>query len=240
MKRFIALIPPSYRRPLIFSLLLHFLLLILLLLQLPTLHTTRSTQSKSAKPTTKIIRATVVSAAEVTAQQQTITKARAAHARMQRQKKLAQQRRLVAKAAKAKEAQQLAQQKKIAEAAAQKAKKQAAAKAAKAKKEQQLAQQKKIASKQASQYRGLIISAIQNHFYKSVCSSPDLSATLSVNLDRTGTILSLRLLQSSGNTAFDRMAETAVRAAAPLPMPKNPQAVAMMQQLNLVVAPCSH
>jgi colicin import membrane protein len=51
---------------------------------------------------------------------------------------------------------------------------------------------------------------------------PDsLSCTLEVRLGPGGIVTGVRVVESSGNTAFDRSAQNAVRKAEPLPVPRD-------------------
>ena len=48
-----------------------------------------------------------------------------------------------------------------------------------------------------------------------------LTATVMVKVSPTGEVISARVVKSSGNSAFDQSAETAVKRASPLPFPAN-------------------
>jgi len=68
---------------------------------------------------------------------------------------------------------------------------------------------------------------------------PDgLSCVVAVRLGPGGTVLSAQVVRTSGNAAFDRSAETAVRRADPLPMPDEPALAAPYRQgVELIFAP---
>ena len=52
-----------------------------------------------------------------------------------------------------------------------------------------------------------------------------------------GEVVEARITRSSGNSVFDRRAETAMSKASPLPVPDNPRIFAKMREINLVFAP---
>ncbi|MEM9242856.1 MAG: cell envelope integrity protein TolA [Pseudomonadota bacterium] len=238
------MIPSPYKKPLIYALVLHLIIALILLFAFSLPKTMKSPSSTTSK--TKIIQATTVSAEQVHAQQQAIKAARekqikhkeAAH--VARQKALAEKRAhaLALKKArekalrqeKEKKAQQLVEQKKKAEQAA--IAKEKRIKAAKAAKE-------KAVAGEVNQYTGMILAAIQNHVYQAICAGQNLSATLSIRLNNNGDAVDVRLSKSSGNATFDRMVESAVKAASPFTLPNDAEARKRMQQLNLLVAPCS-
>jgi colicin import membrane protein len=59
-----------------------------------------------------------------------------------------------------------------------------------------------------------------------------------VRLGPGGVVLAAQVVRSSGNAAFDRSAETAVRRADPLPMPDDPVLAAPYREgVELVFAP---
>jgi colicin import membrane protein len=67
-----------------------------------------------------------------------------------------------------------------------------------------------------------------------------LKCTLFVRIDRTGTVQDVQVVESSGNAAFDRQAEIAVRKASPLPLPgtDNPKVLDLiLQGFNFVFVP---
>jgi len=64
-----------------------------------------------------------------------------------------------------------------------------------------------------------------------------LSCILRITLIPGGEVLTVEVSQSSGNTTFDRQAETAVRKAAPLPVPSEPRLFNKMRTITFVFDP---
>lgn len=64
-----------------------------------------------------------------------------------------------------------------------------------------------------------------------------LIATIRVNLSRRGDVLSASVVKSSGNSFFDRSAETAVKKASPLPIPSQPVFYEHIKVLDLEFNP---
>lgn len=119
-----------------------------------------------------------------------------------------------------------------------KAKAEAAAKAkaaaeAKAKADAERALQEQLAAERASldaarnqdiisQYVGLIGDKVQRNWIQPPTSRVGLSCVVQVQLMPTGDVISVQIVQSSGDAAFDRSVEAAVYRAAPLPLPPDP------------------
>ncbi|MDF2529969.1 MAG: hypothetical protein K0Q57_849 [Gammaproteobacteria bacterium] len=82
------------------------------------------------------------------------------------------------------------------------------------------AQQRLISLKE--QYMALIQQTIRANWINQFNPSQNLTATLQINLDPSGNVLSVSLVQSSGNPTFDRQAILAVRKSSPLPLPQDP------------------
>jgi colicin import membrane protein len=64
-----------------------------------------------------------------------------------------------------------------------------------------------------------------------------LNCTLYVRMIPGGEVVEASVIQSSGNAAFDRQAENAVRKAAPLPVPSDPRLFQRMREINFVFDP---
>ena len=64
-----------------------------------------------------------------------------------------------------------------------------------------------------------------------------LSCILRITLIPGGDVLKVEVSRSSGNTTFDRQAETAVRKAAPLPVPSEPRLFNKMRTITFVFEP---
>jgi colicin import membrane protein len=52
-------------------------------------------------------------------------------------------------------------------------------------------------------------------------------------LDKAGNVLSVNIIQSSGNAAFDRQAVLAVKKSSPLPLPPDPKLAKDFMNLTL-------
>jgi len=66
-----------------------------------------------------------------------------------------------------------------------------------------------------------------------------LKCTVRVRLGSTGTVLLVSVVESSGNVAFDRSVEAAVRKADPLPMPRSERLIARFRDLTFIFDPSS-
>ncbi|MEO0367635.1 MAG: TonB family protein [Pseudomonadota bacterium] len=115
--------------------------------------------------------------------------------------------------------------------------------------EQQLAEEaKREAERKAlertttikNRYSKLIEDAVRKVFRGSPSYQPWLKVKFNISLDEGGNVQSLRLSNSSGNSQFDRAAETAIRLASPLPLPPKeeyPQAHRELRNLNFNFTP---
>lgn len=147
-------------------------------------------------------------------------------------KKQAEEKRLAEAEAKRKmeaEAKAKADAKAKAEAQA-KAKAEAAAKAKadaeRALQEQLAAESKAMADARTqdiiSQYVGLIGEKVQRNWIQPPTSRAGLSCVVQVQLMPSGDVVTVQIVQGSGDAAFDRSVEAAVYRAAPLPLPPDP------------------
>ena len=66
-----------------------------------------------------------------------------------------------------------------------------------------------------------------------------LQCTVRVRLGSSGSVLLVNVVESSGNIAFDRSVEAAVRRADPLPMPKSERLLAAFRDLTFIFDPSS-
>ncbi|MDF2939620.1 MAG: hypothetical protein K0R66_262 [Gammaproteobacteria bacterium] len=83
------------------------------------------------------------------------------------------------------------------------------------------------------QYMALIQQTVRANWINQFNPSQNLTATLQINLDEQGNVLSVTLLQSSGNPTFDRQAILAVRKSSPLPLPQDPSLIKDFLSLTL-------
>ncbi|MDF2690749.1 MAG: hypothetical protein K0S29_604 [Gammaproteobacteria bacterium] len=93
------------------------------------------------------------------------------------------------------------------------------------------AQQRLVSLKE--QYMALIQQSIRANWINQFNPSQNLTATLHIELDQNGNVLSVSLLQSSGNPTFDRQAILAVRKSSPLPLPQDPSLIKDFMSLTL-------
>jgi len=86
------------------------------------------------------------------------------------------------------------------------------------------AEQKKRAAyeqSEVSKYKGLIRGQITRNWIFPASYQKGMKCKILVRLIPSGDVVSVRILQSSGNAAFDRSVEMAVNKASPLPVPKS-------------------
>ena len=84
------------------------------------------------------------------------------------------------------------------------------------------------------------LAAIQNRVRQSFTILPGLdglSCTLRITLIPGGEVSKVEIVKTSGNATFDRQAETAVRKAAPLPVPFEPRLFKKMRNISFVFDP---
>jgi colicin import membrane protein len=86
-------------------------------------------------------------------------------------------------------------------------------------------------------YKALVTNAIQSHWNYPDEVDNSLSCRLRIKVAPGGAVLSVALVESSGNTALDRSAEVAVYKASPLPVPTEPELFEKFRELNLRVKP---
>ena len=73
-----------------------------------------------------------------------------------------------------------------------------------------------------SQYVGIIGDRVQRNWIQPPSSRAGLSCVVQVQLMPGGDVISVQIVQGSGDAAFDRSVEAAVFRAAPLPLPPDP------------------
>lgn len=87
------------------------------------------------------------------------------------------------------------------------------------------------------EYKAKILAAIGENWLVPSGIAPNLSCQLLIHLAPNGTVLGVELLRTSGDTALDHSAETAVMKASPLPVPQEPGAFDPFRELKLTVKP---
>lgn len=78
---------------------------------------------------------------------------------------------------------------------------------------------------------------IQQAWRKPLNKAPGLQATIQVSVALNGTVLAAKIVNSSGDTAFDASAESAVLRASPLPFPPNPKYYQHIKTFNILFKP---
>ncbi|HEC12228.1 MAG TPA: cell envelope integrity protein TolA [Acidiferrobacteraceae bacterium] len=74
-----------------------------------------------------------------------------------------------------------------------------------------------------NRYEPLIRQRVERFWIRPPGAKTGLKAVLRVRLTPSGEVLTVRVVQSSGNAIFDRSVENAVKKATPLPLPSNPE-----------------
>jgi colicin import membrane protein len=86
-------------------------------------------------------------------------------------------------------------------------------------------------------YKAAIQQAVQNNWLQPPSAQSGLQCTVRVNLIPGGDVAGVRIVVSSGDAAFDRSVENAVRKAAPLPLPSDPGLFDNFRELTFVFKP---
>ena len=92
-----------------------------------------------------------------------------------------------------------------------------------AQKKRALEQKQRVLHAQAEvvKYKGLIRNQITRNWIFPASYQKGMKCKILVRLIPSGDVVSVRIIQSSGNSAFDRSVEMAVNKASPLPVPKS-------------------
>lgn len=101
---------------------------------------------------------------------------------------------------------------------------------------EQLAQRE--ADEVAGSYIGAIIAQIERHWSRPPSARQGMQVELRISLVPSGELVDISIVRSSGNSAFDRSAELAVRQAAPFQVPSNAAVFEQrFRRLRLVFTP---
>jgi len=90
---------------------------------------------------------------------------------------------------------------------------------------------------EVDKYKGMIIQAIAQHWLVPDMQQKDILCKLLVRLAPGGVVLTVKLIQSSGDPALDRSAIAAVHKASPLPVPEDINLFDKFRELSLTVHP---
>lgn len=86
-------------------------------------------------------------------------------------------------------------------------------------------------------YKALIEAAIQQNWVVPGGSNADLSCELTIKLGPGGTVLSVQVTRSSGDSGLDNSARAAVFKASPLPVPADADLASQFRELRLTASP---
>ena len=103
----------------------------------------------------------------------------------------------------------------------EKEEKQRQEKVAQAKRAEEQKRRAKFELGEVAKYKGLIRSQITRNWIFPASYQKGMKCKILVRLIPSGDVVSVRIIQSSGNSAFDRSVEMAVNKASPLPVPKS-------------------
>jgi colicin import membrane protein len=86
-------------------------------------------------------------------------------------------------------------------------------------------------------YVALIRQKVTRHWLKPAGTGKGLACTVRVRTIPGGDVVGVTIIKSSGNAIFDRSVESAVRKAAPLPLPGDPAVAARMREIDFEFIP---
>ena len=84
---------------------------------------------------------------------------------------------------------------------------------------------------------GRIGAKVRENWNKPLGSMTGLETVISVKVQRTGEVVSVKVVKSSGDDFFDRSAENAVYKASPLPFPDEPRYYEFIKEFNFKFVP---
>lgn len=88
-----------------------------------------------------------------------------------------------------------------------------------------------------NKYAALMQAAIGQRWLVPGGADKSLAATYDIQLAPDGTVISATLIKSSGNSALDQSAKTAIYKASPLPVPKEAAAFDKLREIHLTLSP---
>lgn len=172
--------------------------------------------------------------------------------RKEAEKKTAEEKRKKAEARKIAEARKKAEQKKIAEAKrkaeakriAEARKKAEAEKKRQAElkrqQERERAERERLSRGIVKKHVALIAQKIERNWRQPPGTPANLQCKIDIRLRSNGDVISVKIAESSGNAAFDRSVETAVRKASPLPVPRDSVIFKQFEVMRLRFEPGSY
>jgi colicin import membrane protein len=84
---------------------------------------------------------------------------------------------------------------------------------------------------------GRIGAKVRENWNKPPGTMTGLETVISVKVERTGEVVSVKVVKSSGNDYFDQSAENAVYKASPLPFPDEPRYYEFIKEFNFKFVP---
>lgn len=127
--------------------------------------------------------------------------------------------------------QQIAQQQQLAK--QQAAAKQQRAIALKAQQDRILAEQQAMLEGEVEKYRAVFAAVIEENRVVTSVFSVDLHCKLKIMLLSDGSIFNVKVLESSGNDAYDQMSAKSVYKSAPFPMPQDKELYKQLREIVL-------
>ena len=87
---------------------------------------------------------------------------------------------------------------------------------------------------------GLIVLKIENNWRQPLNAPAGLSCKIEIKLASSGKVQEVRIIESSGNTVFDKSVETAVLKASPLPVPADNEIFQQFKTMRFIFTPGSY
>jgi len=98
-----------------------------------------------------------------------------------------------------------------------------------------LAQRRQVqgaAASALSRLTAAIKQKVENNWVRPVRSKEGISAEVQLHVGAGGIVLSVKIINSSGDSLFDRSIEAAVKKASPLPFPSDPRYLEFISTFN--------
>jgi colicin import membrane protein len=94
-----------------------------------------------------------------------------------------------------------------------------------------------VARGEIDKYLALIRQKVTRNWLKPAGTGKGLACTVRVRTIPGGEVVGVTIIKGSGNAIFDRSVESAVRKAAPLPLPRDPAVAARMREIDFEFIP---
>jgi colicin import membrane protein len=94
-----------------------------------------------------------------------------------------------------------------------------------------------VAQGEIDKYLALIRQKVTRNWLKPAGARKGLACTVRVRTIPGGEVVNVTIIKGSGNAIFDRSVESAVRKAAPLPLPRDPAIAARMREIDFEFIP---